>query len=263
MRSRNIRLMCIIIAIGAFFALASIVYGQGPMVRSYGGSLGPGTSDYSPAMGKYYRVWNFSLNPNTRYTFDLTSQYFDTYLILRDSSGREIARDDDGGQGLNARLVFVPSYFGTFQVVATSYPQNATGPFTLTMTQLPIGGPIPPPPPVPNRELTLLGRVNVGPELWLRPGSFYTRHNVTFGLGQIYSIEVNTTGRDSFDPNWFDPMVYVVDQYGTVVAQDDDSGGGLNARINGFVPQPGRTYSVIVTTFARQATGSYVVRIRW
>jgi hypothetical protein len=43
----------------------------------------------------------------------------DPYLILLDSQGKEVARDDDSGGGLDARIRFSPKKSGDFTVVAT------------------------------------------------------------------------------------------------------------------------------------------------
>jgi hypothetical protein len=38
----------------------------------------------------------------------MISQQFDAYLRLEDSTGRQLAADDDGGDGLNSRITFKP-----------------------------------------------------------------------------------------------------------------------------------------------------------
>src|SRR5262249_25886133 len=40
------------------------------------------------------------------YTIDMVSNEFDAYLRLEDSSGKELAEDDDSGGNLNARIIF-------------------------------------------------------------------------------------------------------------------------------------------------------------
>lgn len=61
------------------------------------------------------------------YTISLTSSQFDTYLIVRSQSGGTVARDDDGGNGLNSRVVFRPQTSGEYQIVVTSYQRNGRG----------------------------------------------------------------------------------------------------------------------------------------
>jgi len=56
----------------------------------------------------------------------------DSYLRVEDASGRELARDDDSGEGLNARLVFHATSTGPYRIVATSYAP-ALGRFTIAV----------------------------------------------------------------------------------------------------------------------------------
>ncbi|MFW5692198.1 MAG: PPC domain-containing protein [Chloroflexota bacterium] len=55
-------------------------------------------------------------------TITMTSEDFDTYLLLLDPSGTEITRDDDSAGALNSRIgPFVLSEDGTYTIVANSY----------------------------------------------------------------------------------------------------------------------------------------------
>ena len=62
----------------------------------------------------------------------------DPLLSLLDSSGRELARNDDGGSGFNARLTFTPPSSGRYFINAQSFGA-ATGTYVLMVT--PAGGP--------------------------------------------------------------------------------------------------------------------------
>jgi hypothetical protein len=72
-----------------------------------------------------------------QYVIDMESTVFDAYLIARDPAGKEFARDDDGGGGLNARLLFTPDRSGTYTIVATSFERNAQGAYTLIIREAP------------------------------------------------------------------------------------------------------------------------------
>jgi tyrosinase len=69
----------------------------------------------------------------------MVSAAFDTYLILRDESGVEIAVDDDGGPGNNSRIqrTLEP---GTYRLVASSYAPYWTGAYELTANAPPPAG---------------------------------------------------------------------------------------------------------------------------
>ncbi len=57
----------------------------------------------------YARTYPVALKAGIGYTIDLVSEDFDTYLRLEDSSGTQVAFNDDGGGGLNARIVYTPA----------------------------------------------------------------------------------------------------------------------------------------------------------
>ena len=56
---------------------------------------------------------------------------FDTYLFVEFPNG-EVLADDDGGEGVNSRLVFLAPETGTYNVIATCYG-GGLGPYTLTV----------------------------------------------------------------------------------------------------------------------------------
>jgi tetratricopeptide (TPR) repeat protein/tRNA A-37 threonylcarbamoyl transferase component Bud32 len=79
------------------------------------------------------------LAAGTTYVIDLHSTAFDAYLKLLDPRGKVLAEHDDiAPDNQDARLVFTPKEAGTFRIVATSFEQRGTGPYTLTIRA--IGG---------------------------------------------------------------------------------------------------------------------------
>ncbi|MBX7459196.1 M10 family metallopeptidase C-terminal domain-containing protein [Qipengyuania sp. 1NDH17] len=59
----------------------------------------------------------------------------DTYLAIYNSSGFELARNDDGGDGLNSLMRFTASTTGTYYIEADSYNSLETGEYTLTVSE--------------------------------------------------------------------------------------------------------------------------------
>ena len=82
-----------------------------PISRSERGSwTGECTSENRA--GRYARYYSFELAQNAVLTIDLTSPDTDTYLYLMrgvGKSGSIVALNDDGGVGLNSRIVRAPS----------------------------------------------------------------------------------------------------------------------------------------------------------
>src|SRR5262249_30702690 len=69
--------------------------------------------DSPKVMGKPARVHDVKMSPDKTYIIDLESSDFDAYLRILDSDGKQLAEDDDSGDGLNARIRFKPRKEGT------------------------------------------------------------------------------------------------------------------------------------------------------
>lgn len=84
---------------------------------------------------RYADVWTLSLADSTTVQFNLTSHEFDAYLILENEDGTPIAEDDDGGEGLNSRLIrqLAP---GEYRVVVTTYGPWTVGSYQLSAQQV-------------------------------------------------------------------------------------------------------------------------------
>ena len=87
----------------------------------------------------YHQVHTFKMTAGDTYTIDLESREFDTYLRLEDSAGNQLAKDDDSGGDLNARIVHKASKDDTVRIIVTSYKGGITGSYTLTIRHRPPG----------------------------------------------------------------------------------------------------------------------------
>ena len=94
-----------------------------------------------PQRGGPHKVHAVRLEAGKTYQIDLMSAAFDAYLFLEDSAGKVLMQDDDGGEGLNARLIFHPARTDTYRIVATTFlragPVGPAGPYTLTVVENP------------------------------------------------------------------------------------------------------------------------------
>lgn len=92
-------------------------------------------------LNMHSKTFDFPLVAGRTYTIDLMSGdgrsgphnpgFFDTWLRIEDAQGSIKDTNDDGGENLNSRLVFVPTQSATYTFVVTSYASNVTGSFTL------------------------------------------------------------------------------------------------------------------------------------
>ncbi len=109
------------------------VVGTVPLGEAVGGQLS-GASCAEPN-GQYLDPWTLTVADSTTLQIDLTSGQFDTYLILEDEDGTWLAEDDDGGVGLNSRLVYAAPP-GQYRVVVTSYGPGEVGSYQLSTQSL-------------------------------------------------------------------------------------------------------------------------------
>ena len=60
----------------------------------------------------------------------------DPVLTLLDSSGQTVTANDDGGRGLNSRLVFLPQTSGTYYIEAAGYRPRQTGDYKIKVVEV-------------------------------------------------------------------------------------------------------------------------------
>ncbi len=107
-----------------------------------------------PRRGSFHKVHPVKLEAGKKYQIDMTSPFLDSYLVLEDSAGNIVMEDDDGGEGLNARIIFQPTRTGTYRIVATTFVRagvgSAVGPYSLLVVENPQAQPRFRAPPVSN-----------------------------------------------------------------------------------------------------------------
>jgi thiol-disulfide isomerase/thioredoxin len=83
----------------------------------------------------YAEVFEFKMEEGKGYRIDLQSQDFDAWLRLENPDGKNVAVDDDGGGGTDARIVFKAPKEGTYKIFASALEPDKTGAFTLRVTE--------------------------------------------------------------------------------------------------------------------------------
>ena len=163
-----------------------------------------------------------------------------------------LARDDDGGGGLNARMRFTAPSDGTYIIRATAGEPTQVGQYRLDVSEMPAT--IVPPSPA-RAKLGETIRGTLGPSDPLRNDSHYFDRYVFDGrLGETYEIAVNA--------ETFDVMVGArqIDRVDDDYVSDDDGGGGTNAKLIYTVTASGPQI-IRVTTIAETAGGDYTLLI--
>ncbi|NEO15426.1 MULTISPECIES: tetratricopeptide repeat protein [unclassified Moorena] len=80
----------------------------------------------------YYNRHTFEGKAGEQITIELSRDEVDPYLILIDPDGNRIAKDNNGGEGKNARITVTLPTTGTYVILANSYNQQVTGNYTLS-----------------------------------------------------------------------------------------------------------------------------------
>jgi serine protease Do len=175
------------------------------------------------------------------YQIDLTSDEIGPFLVVQDEKGMQVAFDDNSGGDLNARLLLTLPKGGTFKVFAASL--KGPGMFTLT-----VGAPKGVQAYAIGKGLKIEGKLarkkaNVVYQVWLEEGKTYVIDMV------------------SPDPRALDPFLKLLNETGKVLAVDDDSGGGLNARITFKAPDTGR-FQIVATSFGARGMGDFTLEVK-
>ena len=98
-----------------------------------------GVGQASGYYGSYYDEWTYAARVGQRVVITMDSEDVDAYLVVLRDDGTEIASDDDGGAGLNARAEFRATATGQYTILATSAISEKTGRYTIRV-EGPAGG---------------------------------------------------------------------------------------------------------------------------
>ena len=93
-----------------------------------------GTRDCQTSSGNYFDTFWTLLNAGESITVTMKSADFDAYLELKTDNGSSIvAYDDDSAGGTNARIRYVTTSRGFYQIVARSFQSYRTGQYTIEL----------------------------------------------------------------------------------------------------------------------------------
>jgi len=181
----------------------------------------------------------------------------DPYLRLLNSSGEEVASDDDGGGNLNSRLEFVPDAAGTYFVEARNLTDGGEGAYTLAMERRPL------PTDAVRGDAATRTRLAIGGDV---TGSLdYPRdrdwYRVALQQGQTYRFSLDSADPPGGGARLGDPLLRVIGTNGDELARDDDGGDALNAYLEFEAPRTG-DFFVEARGFSDLAEGGYRLRAR-
>ncbi|OYU77397.1 MAG: hypothetical protein CFE32_06005 [Alphaproteobacteria bacterium PA3] len=172
--------------------------------------------------------------------------------LLGASAFEVMAEDDDGGEGLNAKLKFVAPTTGTYMIRATASEPVNTGSFSIGVREVPPSGT----PPFPMRAKfgeTIKGSLGSNDPM-RNDSQYYDRYIFNAQVGETFEISANAED--------FDILVGArpIDRVDDDYSSDDDSGGGTNAKLVYTVTNPGQQI-IRITTVEETAGGDYTLLI--
>ncbi|MEI8142967.1 MAG: S8 family serine peptidase, partial [Chitinophagia bacterium] len=188
--------------------------------------------------------FKITLTAGVQYQFDLIGSagdgsisnltLADPYLWLRNSNGIALVSDNDSGIGLNSRIYYTPTSSGTYFLDVQESGVDAYGTYKLIVNSMPISGTL------------VLGTAQSGTINYAGDINLYSV-NLTAGVTYGFSIDGSTL---------LDPFLEILNNAGSVVDYDDDSGPGLNA-FSSYTPTNSGTYFLAARESGNNATGNY------
>lgn len=229
-------------------ALPGVLCAQAPTVHR--GTLARG--DQTLRTGEYYDEYTFVGRSGQPVAFDLSSSAFDPYLMVIAPSGDKKENDDWQGSSSRARIELTLSETGTYRIVVTTYKKDETGAYELrietTDGAVAQGG--------GGAGAQGGGRVESGRlaagDRTLRSGEFYDEYTFDAEAGQRAVFDLTSSG--------FDPYLMVVAPSGDKQENDDWQGSSSHSRLELTLTESG-SYRVIVTSYKKDETGAYTLRL--
>lgn len=180
------------------------------------------------------RTYTLTVETAGAYQIDMTSDDFDTQLVLEGPNGYH-SEDDDSGENYNASLddMLEP---GEYTLTATSY-QQSTGLYSIDISSMDI-------------DITDTDSLEVDSEInaWMRSGS--DTYSLTIEAAGVYQIDMKSSRLDS---------VLSVEGPDGFRAENDDGGENYNARITGTL-QPG-VYRIMARSYEENG-GIYTLSVQ-
>lgn len=193
-------------------------------------------------------------------TVSMVSATFDAYLVLADPAGGVVAEDDDSAGGRDSRIERTLTKSGTYTIWAGSYEGDATGSYTLTLSK--------------TGERSVSTESDSDGSGDLRSISYGQTKSgyVDQGDGRdpVYSdiaepVEFEAQAGDQvsivMESSALDAYLVLADPSGSGVADDDDSQGGTDSRIETTLSESG-TYTIWAGSYDGNAIGSYTLSLR-
>ena len=214
------------------------------------GRLEDGDARTRGSDGYRYDDYRVNLRAGQRLEAEMTSDDFDTYLeVYAEGSLRQsLASDDDSAGDLNARLRFTAPEPGVYIVRARTFSGIETGDYQLSLKERAA-------PRMPRPGRIAIGRDETGSlgssSAEDDDGKRYDAYAFRASAGERVKIDLQSEDFDSFLR-----VGRIVNGAFLQMAENDDGGSSLNARLVFTAPQAGE-YLIRATSYNGSAEGDY------
>ncbi|MEB3281971.1 MAG: DVUA0089 family protein [Lyngbya sp.] len=205
-----------------------------------------------PIDNSFYDMYSFEGKAGQQIAIEMTSQDLDSYLILLDSDGGELAQDDDSGGDKNAKIMITLPADGEYTFLANSYEAGESGDYRLRLRIA--QNRVTPTERSSRLILEEQGTLDETSSVLPSDGSRYDEYSFDGVAGQAVTIRLESSD--------FDPYVALFSPNGQLVGENDDANSSeKNAALTLTLPMTGR-YRVVVNAYDSTGQGDYLLTVR-
>ena len=230
--------------LGGGNAAQNIALGETPIRGQLGSE-----SSILPSDGSFFDAYTFEGQVGQRIVIEMDSSEFNTYLILLEPDGGNLAQDDDGGGSGNARLITTLPRSGRYTVLANSRLAGETGQYRISVSELEQS-------PNTSAEIILQeqGALGANSQVWPEDNSLFEQYEFYGTQGQTVTITMESSE--------FDTYLMLFDEGWQILAQNNDiSPQNTDSTLVLTLPYTG-TYRVIANALDNRGRGQFQLTVR-
>lgn len=213
---------------------ALVLLAGGASAQTFNGTLGP--TDPVRESGQSYDTYKFQVAAHQIVVVTMTSEDFDTYLIVRSPTG-VTTENDDASNG--SKVTLITGEGGEWTIDATSYGEGMTGNYVVNVALGPVG-----------ESTTIEGRLDHRDAQSIK-GEYYDAVRVQLPPGGEYYVELASLG--------FDGYLALQAPNGSYT-RNDDAGSTELSRVGPIAGESG-DWTAFVTSVSGDEVGAYDLRV--
>ena len=196
-----------------------------------------------PVDNSFFDIYTFEGRSGQEVTIEMNSNQIDSYLILLDPTGKELAQDDDGGENRNAKIQATLPENGTYTILANSAREQEFGNYRLSANTI-----------VSQWILREEGELKFGDDVVPSDGSFYDDYQLEGRAGQSVII--------TLESDEFDTYLVLIGPDGRVIDENDDlNSETTNSSLRVTLPFSGK-YKILANAVDNQGRGRYILTVQ-